>query len=57
MKKIKQIKEDNSAIIYDTLQDAAATIDTKIENWKIQMLIVDAIAHNKKAFKSKWKVA
>ena len=28
---------------YNTIKEAAASIDTKMDNWKVQMLIVDAI--------------
>jgi hypothetical protein len=54
-KKIKRIDE-NAVTYYSTINQAAADVDTNMENWKVQMLIVDAINKNKKAFKARWQI-
>lgn len=52
--KIKKLGED-FVEKYDNLKDAAASVDTKMESWKVQMLIADAIINKKRAFKCKWQ--
>ena len=47
-----ELKSDEE--IYPSIKEAAASIDTKMEDWKVQMLICDAINHKKRAFKCKW---
>lgn len=39
---------------YSTIKEAAASIDTKMDSWKVQMLIANAINNKKIAFKSRW---
>ena len=51
--KIRKIGED-FVEIYPSIKEAAASVDTKMEDWKVQMLICDAINHKKRAFKCKW---
>lgn len=51
---IKKLGED-FVEKYDNLKDAAASVDTKMDNWKVQMLIADAIINKKRAFKCKWQ--
>ena len=41
-------------IYYDDIKQAAAAINTKMDNWKVQLLICDAIVRRKRAFKCKW---
>lgn len=58
--KIKSIFEDkevNKKIItpYSSIKEASLSIDTKMDNWKVQMLIADAINNNKRAFKMRWQ--
>ncbi len=53
--KIKKIGENNKVESYKSIKDAAMSIDTKMDLWKIEMLIADAIIHRKRAFKAKWK--
>ena len=43
-------------IYYDDIKQAAAAINTKMDNWKVQLLICDAIVRRKRAFKAFWKV-
>lgn len=47
-------KENNKIEIYRDIKEAAAAVDTNMENWKVQLLIIDAINKGKKAFKCKW---
>ncbi len=54
---IKEQEEGNQKIekiYYNDIKQAAAAIDTKIDSWKVQLLICDAIVHKKRAFKCKW---
>ncbi len=43
-------------IYYDDIKQAAAAINTKMDNWKVQLLICDAIVRRKRAFKAFWEV-
>lgn len=52
--KIKKMGEDFIEI-YNSIKEAAESIDTKMDNWKVQMLIIDAINNRKRAFKCKWQ--
>ena len=51
--KIRKLGEDFIEA-YPSIKEAAASIYTKMEDWKVQMLIYDAINHKKRAFKCKW---
>lgn len=58
--KIRSIFEDkevNSKLVtsYTSIKEASLFIDTKMDNWKVQMLIADAINNNKRAFKMRWQ--
>lgn len=56
MKKINIIRIDtngNEVGFYD-LKEAAQSIKTKLEDWKVQLFIADAINNNKTAFKYRW---
>ena len=57
IKRILENKEDNSKLVtyYNSIKEAAESIDTKMDNWKVQMLIIDAINNKKRAFKYKWQ--
>lgn len=50
-------KEANTALVtsYTSIREASISIDTKMDNWKVQMLIADAINNNKRAFKMRWQ--
>ena len=52
--KIRKLGEDFIEI-YPSIKEAAASINTKMEDWKVQMLIVNAINTGRNAFKCKWK--
>lgn len=54
MKKIKRINENKEVNIYNTIKEASASIDTNMDDWKVQMLIVNAINTKGRAFKCKW---
>ena len=56
MKKIKRIDENKKEIIYNSIEEASKTIPSKLDYWKIQMFICDAINNRKKAFKSNWEI-
>lgn len=58
--KIRSIFEDKEAntelaTSYTSIREASLSIDTKMDNWKVQMLIADAINNNKRAFKMRWQ--
>ena len=53
-KRIVCIDEQGKKKFYDTIKEAAVAIDTRFDNWKVQLLICDAIVRRKKAFKCKW---
>ena len=57
IRSIFEDKEANSKLVtsYTSIREASLSIDTKMDNWKVQMLIADAINNNKKAFKMKWQ--
>ena len=50
-------KEANTELVtsYTSIREASLSIDTKMDNWKVQMLIADAINNNKRAFKMRWQ--
>ena len=50
-------KEANTELVtsYISIREASLSIDTKMDNWKVQMLIADAINNNKRAFKMRWQ--
>ena len=55
--KEKEKEEGNKKVekvYYNNIKEAAAAINTKMDNWKVQLLICDAIVHKKRAFKCKW---
>lgn len=57
IKRILENKEDNSKLVtyYNSIKEAAESIDTKMDNWKVQMLIIDAINNKKRAFHARWE--
>lgn len=54
MKKIKRTDENKQEVIYNTIKEASASIDTNMDDWKVQMLIVNAINTKGRAFKCRW---
>ena len=50
-----KIKKVNKNLIFNSIKDASKSVETKMEDWKVQMLIVNAINTGKKAFGSKWE--
>lgn len=59
MTKIKRIlrdRETNTEEIeyFNSIKEAAESVDTKMDNWKVQMLINAAIDTGKRAFKYNW---
>ena len=55
-KQIVKINEEGLKENFLTLKGAAASIDTKMDSWKIEMLISNAINTHKSAFKCRWKL-
>lgn len=51
--KIKRVGEDFIEL-YDDIKSAAKSIDTRMDDWKVQLLICDAIVNKKRTFKCKW---
>lgn len=56
IKKVLKDKEANSELIkyFNSIKDAADSINTTMEKWKVQLLISDAINSGKRAFKYNW---
>ena len=52
--KIKKIT-DNNVEYFDSLEDAAASVQTNLDAWKVQMLIKYAIIKKGRAFKASWQ--
>ena len=52
---IKRIDENNNEVIFNNIQEAAMFINSKLNNWKVELFIADAINNNKRAFKYIWK--
>lgn len=52
--KIKKIT-DNNVEYFDSLEDAAASIQTNLDTWKVQMLIKYAMIKKGRAFKASWQ--
>lgn len=55
MNKTKIKKVGKEVGLYDTIKDASKSINTKMDNWKVQLLIADAINTGKRAFGCNWK--
>ena len=59
MTKIKRVlrdRETNTEEIgyFNSIKEAAESVDTKMDDWKVQMLINSAISTGKRAFKYNW---
>ena len=52
--KIKKVMEDNIEY-FDNLDDAAASVKSNLDIWKVKMLIKYAIIKKGKAFKASWQ--
>lgn len=50
----KRIDNDGNEVTFRTLKEAANSINSKLENWKIQVYIAEAIVNNGVAFKYRW---
>ena len=55
MNKIKQVKDKKEITQFNSIKEASASVDTKMDNWKVQMLIANAINTGKRAFGCNWK--
>jgi len=59
MTKIKRVlrdRETNTEEVkyFNSIKEAAESVDTKMDDWKVQMLINSAISTGKRAFKYNW---
>lgn len=59
MTKIKRVLRNREANIeeveyFNSIKEAAESVDTKMDDWKVQMLINSAISTGKRAFKYNW---
>lgn len=59
MTKIKRVLRDREINIeeveyFNSIKEAAESVDTKMDDWKVQMLINSAISTGKRAFKYNW---
>ena len=54
MSKIKKVTE-NSVEYFDNLDDAAASVKSNLNTWKVKMLIKYAIIKKGRAFKASWQ--
>lgn len=52
--KIKKIT-DNNVEYFDSLEGAAASVQTNLDAWKVQMLIKYAMIKKGRAFKASWQ--
>lgn len=52
--KIKKVDENGNIFTYRDLQEAAKSISSRLDDWKIQLFIADAINNKKRAFKCQW---
>lgn len=51
---IKKVSKEKVIEYFKTAKEAAESIDSKMDKWKIEMLIIDAINNNKRAFQCNW---
>ena len=54
MNKIKKVTE-NSVEYFDNLDEAAASVKSNLDIWKVKMLINYAIIKKGRAFKASWQ--
>ena len=54
MNKIKKVME-NSIEYFDNLDDAAASVKSNLDIWKVKILIKYAIIKKGRAFKASWQ--
>lgn len=51
---IKRIDNEGNEVGFFDLKEAAQSINSKMDDWKVQLYIADAINHSKNAFKYRW---
>lgn len=54
-KRYKKTDENNNIEYFSSLKEAAKSIDTKLDDWKVAIYIAEAIIHKHKAYKCKWE--
>ena len=53
--KIKRIDEKGNEVNFNTLMEAAKSVESKLEDWKIAIYIANALNTKKRAFKYNWE--
>lgn len=51
---IKKVSKEKVTEYFKTVKEAAESVNSKMDKWKIEMLIIDAINNNKRAFQCNW---
>lgn len=59
-KKIQKVLKDKKAksmsiYTFNNLKEAADSVETKMDNWKVQLLIAEAMNSGKRAFGFNWR--
>lgn len=54
MNKIKQVKDKKEIAQFNSIKEASTSVNTKMDNWKVQMLIANAMNTGKRAFGCNW---
>jgi hypothetical protein len=55
MRKVKKIEKEGKTEVFNSLQDAAKSINTRMDDWKVQMFIMNSINTGIRAFGAKWQ--
>ena len=56
MNKIEKFDNENKETkTFNTIREASASVSTKMDDWKVQMFIANAINTGRNAFKCTWK--
>lgn len=53
--KVRRIDENGNSVDFNTLMDAARSVDSKLETWKVAIYIAGVLNRKGKAFKYNWE--
>jgi hypothetical protein len=53
--RIEKMVDKKDSALFDNLKEASNSINTKMDNWKVQLCIANAINNKTKAFGAFWK--
>jgi hypothetical protein len=53
--RIEKIVNGKDSALFDNLKEASNSIDTRMDNWKVQLCITNAINNKSKAFGAFWR--